>query len=173
MLRFLGIYPVAILCAMVFSGFMVKNNFPLRAKPNAMTASADAVAPTRNFGSITQDIAGNTSGQYLTQAQIDGRELQMIIDTGATFLSLTNEDASALGISPSRSEFKIHLQTANGVSTAAHIWLPHVRVGAVEVHDVEALVMEPGATHTSLLGMSFLSRLSRFGVAGNHMRLEQ
>jgi aspartyl protease family protein len=112
-------------------------------------------------------------GQYVTHAQIDGRDLQMVIDTGATFISLTNEDASALGIRPAASDFTVRMQTANGVSAAAKVWLPHVRVGAVEVHDVEAIVMAPGASKISLLGMSFLSRLSRFGVSGSRMRLEQ
>jgi aspartyl protease family protein len=173
MLRFLGIYPVAILLATAFAAVMVKNKIPARTKPTEMSAQAYAVTPAKNFGPIMQDIAGDASGQYLTQAQLEGRELQMIIDTGATLVSLTNEDASALGIRPSPSEFTIRLQTANGVSTAARVWLPHVRVGAVEVHDVEALVMAPGASRISLLGMSFLSRLNRFGVAGNHLRLEQ
>jgi len=173
MLRFLGIYPVAIVFALSFAAMMVKNNSPLRPKPDAISAQAYATAPAQNFGPITQDIPGNRMGQYLTQAQVDGRDLHMMIDTGATLVSLTNEDASALGIRPSPSEFTIRLQTANGISKAARIWLPHVRVGAVEVHDVEALVMAPGASEVNLLGMSFLGRLSRFGVAGNHMRLEQ
>jgi aspartyl protease family protein len=173
MLRFLGMYPVAIVLAMTFAAIMVKNNFPLRTKPNEMSAQAYAAAPVRNFSQITQDIEGNALGQYLTQAQINGRELHMIIDTGATLVSLTNEDASALGIRPAPSEFTIRLQTANGLTTAARVWLPQVRIGAVEVHDVEALVMGPDASRISLLGMSFLSRLNRFGVMGNHMRLEQ
>jgi aspartyl protease family protein len=173
MLRFLGIYPVAIVLATSFAASIVKHNFPPLAKPHDMSAQVYAVASAKNFGPIAQDITSDRMGQYVTQAQVEGRELHMIVDTGATLVSLTNEDASTLGIRPTPSEYTIRLQTANGISTAAHIWLPHVRVGAVEVHDVEALVMGPGASHVSLLGMSFLSRLSRFGVAGNHMRLEQ
>jgi aspartyl protease family protein len=65
------------------------------------------------------------------------------------------------------------MQTANGVSAAARTWLPHVRVGSVEVHDVEAIVMAPGAAASSLLGMSFLSKLRRFGISNGELLLEQ
>jgi aspartyl protease family protein len=124
-------------------------------------------------GPVTQAIDGDRFGNYITQVQIDGRDVPMLIDTGASYLALTSEDASELGIHPAASEFTLHMQTANGISTAARTWLPHVRVGMVEAHDVEAIVMAPGASRTSLLGMSFLGKLHHFGVTDGRMRLEQ
>jgi len=173
MLRFLGVYPIAILLAMMIATYAVKQTHGPVQAAHAPVAQSYLATPDKNFGPITQEITGDRMGQYLTQAQVEGRQLQMMIDTGATFVSLTSEDASALGIRPAPSDFTLRMQTANGIATAAKIWLPHMRVGAVEVHDVEALVMAPGASRISLLGMSFLGRLSRFGVSGNHMRLEQ
>jgi aspartyl protease family protein len=134
---------------------------------------AATAAPFQNFGPIKQDIAGDRTGHYLAPVQIENREIHALIDTGASFLSLTSEDASELGIRPSSSDFTLRMQTANGVSSAARTWLPHVRVGAVEVHDVEAIVMAPGASQVSLLGMSFLGKLRRFGVSNGQMRLEE
>jgi aspartyl protease family protein len=175
MLRFLGIYPVAIIVALAIATFVTRH------QPTASVAKP-APAPLRSYvaapaapalGPVTQAIEGDRFGNYVTRVQIDGRELPMVIDTGASYLSLTNEDAGELGIHPAASEFTLRMQTANGVSSAARTWLPHVKVGSVEVHDVEAIVMAPGASRTSLLGMSFLGKLHRFGVADGRMRLEQ
>ncbi|WP_020176595.1 retropepsin-like aspartic protease family protein [Methyloferula stellata] len=181
MLRFLGIYPVAIVLALVAVGYVSKHGLIApQAKP-APTATVDAAAvrsyaatPAKAaFVPATQAIEGDRRGQYTASVQIDGRDIPMLIDTGASFVALTNEAASELGIRPTAADFTLKMQTANGISSAAPTWLKQVRVGMVEIHDVEAVVMEPGASATSLLGMSFLRKLHHFGVSDGKMRLEQ
>jgi aspartyl protease family protein len=174
MLRFLAIYPLAILLATSIATYVTKHGFTLaQMRPGGAVAQASAATPTQNFGPVALEIPGDWMGQYSTPVQVEGHDLKMMVDTGATFVSLTSEDASELGIKPSPSDFTIRMQTANGISKAARTWLPRVRVGSVEVHDVEAVVMAPGASSVNLLGMSFLSKLSRFGVSNGRMRLEQ
>jgi|GEM_PF-2442884 len=176
MLRFLGVYPVAVFVALAIVTYVTKHGpFVPRTNQNPPLAQnyAATAASVQNFGPITQVIAGDRTGHYVAPVQIEDREIHALIDTGASFLSLTSEDANELGIRPSPSDFTLRMQTANGISSAARTWLPHVRVGAVEVHDVEAIVMAPGASRVSLLGMSFLGKLHRFGVSNDQMRLEQ
>jgi aspartyl protease family protein len=176
-MRFLGIYLVAILLAVGVLSY-VTNHRPMTSQSRpvlaaalvhspAATSAAPALAPP------TQILEDDHFGHYVTPVQVDGHELHMLVDTGATLIALTSEDAGELGLRPTPSDFTIRVQTANGVSTAAPTWLPHVRVGAVEVHDVQAVIMSPGAMSRSLLGMSFLSKLRHFGVSDGKMRLEQ
>jgi aspartyl protease family protein len=177
MLRFLGIYPVAILLAVVVVGYVSKHGLVApQAKPAPVAAVRSYAAPPARaaaFAPATQAIEGDRRGQYTASVQIDGRDIPMLIDTGASFVSLTNEAAGELGIRPAPTDFTLKMQTANGISAAAPTWLKRVRIGMVEVHDVEAVVMEPGASVTSLLGMSFLRKLRHFGVSDGKMRLEQ
>lgn len=179
MLRFLGIYPVAILLALVAVGYVSKHGLIApQAKPApvaAATVPSYAATPAKAaaFAPAIQAIEGDRRGQYTASVQIDGRDIPMLIDTGASFVSLTNEAAGELGIRPAPANFTLKMQTANGISSAAPTWLKRVRVGMVEVHDVEAVVMEPGVSATSLLGMSFLRKLHHFGVSDGKMRLEQ
>lgn len=177
MMRFLGIYPVAIIVALAIATFVSRHPPQASmAKPAPVVLQTAAVTPpaaSAAYQPVTEAIDGDRGGQFTTLVQIDGRDLHMLLDTGATYLSLTNEDARELGLRPAASEFNLRMQTANGIASAARVWLPHVRVGNVQVHDVEAIVMSPGATQTSLLGMSFLGKLHRFGVANGRMHLEQ
>ncbi len=185
MLRFLGIYPVAILLAVVTVGYVSKHGLIApQAKPvpvapatlhsyAATPAQAPAALAPATFAPTTQIVEGDRTGHYVTPVEIDGREFHMLIDTGADLVALRSEDADEIGLRPSPSDFTLRIQTANGLSTAAHTWLKHVRVGMVEVHDVEAIIMAPGASARSLLGMSFLSKLRHFGASDGKMRLEQ
>jgi aspartyl protease family protein len=173
MLRYLGIYAIAFVIAIGLATYLSKHHPGAARAPSGAIHTALVATPITASATPTQTIEGDRSGHYVTRVQVDGQEVSMLIDTGASFLSLTTEDASTLGIHPAAAEFTLRMQTANGVSTAARTWLPHVKVGAVEVHDVEAIVMAPGASQTSLLGMSFLSKLHRFGVADGRLRLEQ
>jgi len=175
MLRFLWIYPVAIIFAVSVSTYAPKHS-PILASPapgQPVLRNYAATPAAASFAPPVQRVESDLRGHYVASVQLEGRDLPMLIDTGASFLSLKSEDAELLGIRPSPSEFTLRMQTANGISSAAHIWLPRVRVGMVEVNDVEAVVMEKGSSATSLLGMSFLSRLSRFGVANGRLVLEQ
>jgi aspartyl protease family protein len=162
------------LVALTLATYATKHGFTLPQAPrSAVPAQSTTSTPKPNFGPVALEIIGDRMGQYATPVEVEGHQLRMMVDTGATFVSLTSGDAGELGIRPSPSEFTMRMQTANGISTAAKIWLPRIRVGSVEVHDVEAIVMAPGASQVNLLGMSFLSRLSRFGVSNGHLRLEQ
>lgn len=112
-------------------------------------------------------------GHFRAQVEIDQSRLAMLVDTGASMISLSFEDAASVGIHPSPSDFTMSLNTANGVAHAAPVRLHSVRLGPIELRDVEAIVATRGALGQSLLGMSFLRKLESFQIAGGNLILRQ
>lgn len=123
----------------------------------AVVAPASAAPAT---GSAAQVVKG-ADGHYWADARIDGRAVRVMIDTGATVVALTMDDAARLGVIPNEADFKTTVRTASGPVPAAPVRLKAVSVGRAEVRDVDALVLQDGLPH-SLLGMSYLGRLSAF-----------
>ena len=67
----------------------------------------------------------------------------------------------------------VGIDTANGSIIATMVKLAHIRLGNVDVYDVDAAVLPPNALSINLLGMSFLGKLARFQVAGGQLVLVQ
>lgn len=116
-------------------------------------------------------IDGDRRGHFLVRPRIEGAELVMLVDTGASVIALTAEDAARAGIRPGPGDFTVTVSTANGTVAVAPVRLREVRVGEIVVRDVEASVMPPGRLGTSLLGMSFLRRLRGFDIADGRLTL--
>ena len=112
-------------------------------------------------------------GHYQVDAVVNGRTLAAIVDTGATTVALTSDSARRAGIYLSPRDFTVRISTANGVVAAAPVMLGSIRVGRITVHNVQAVVLPGNVLATNLLGMSFLSRLSKFEVAGGQLVLSQ
>jgi aspartyl protease family protein len=128
------------------------------AAPSAMAAqSATASTNSKNSRSVT--LARGNGGHFWTEARVDGRRLELVVDTGATAIALRASDAARLGIHPSARDYNVKVGTANGVALAAMVRLQTVEVGDIVVHDVPALVQTDDALGVNLLGMSFLSRV--------------
>jgi len=95
-------------------------------------------------------------GHFMTAGQINGRAVQFMVDTGATSIAMSTLDAERAGIAYKNGQ-PVRMATANGDSTGFRIKLNSVRVGDVEVFDVEAVVT-PQPMPFLLLGNSFLTR---------------
>ena len=102
-----------------------------------------------------------TDGHFWAEAEVDGRWIHCLIDTGASYVALTREDAERLGLSASTLNYDTPVVTANGKTRAARVQLDYVAVAGAKVEQVPALVIADGLS-SSLLGMSYLGRLSRF-----------
>lgn len=100
-------------------------------------------------------------GHFWAEAKVDGRAVRFLIDTGATAVALSQTDAKRLGIDTRALDYSYKVMTASGETRAASVKLASVSVAGAQVRDVEALVVEKGL-ETSLLGMSYLGRLSSF-----------
>ena len=95
-------------------------------------------------------------GHYTTMGMINGQVTSFLVDTGATSVSISQVEAEKLGLRYMYGK-RIVTQTANGVVPAYQLQLSTVRIGDVEVRDVEAIVIPGLMTHV-LLGNSFLNR---------------
>jgi aspartyl protease family protein len=102
------------------------------------------------------------NGHFVARAHVNGRGVQMIIDTGASTVVLRYEDARHAGISLDDLNYTVPVETANGRAFAARVKLETVSLGDITLDKVDALVTKPRVLHQSLLGMSFLSRLKSY-----------
>jgi aspartyl protease family protein len=141
--------------------------------PTAMSArSATAISPaSANSRSIT--VPRDARGHFAVEARVDGRRMGFMVDTGASLIALTENDAARLGIHPTPRDYVAEVKTANGTVRAARTQLGMVEVGDLIVRDVPALVLPDEALSENLLGLSFLSRLRRFEYADGKLVLEQ
>jgi aspartyl protease family protein len=101
-------------------------------------------------------LSAGSGGHFLTQGQINGTSVPMVVDTGASVVSLSTQEADRVGLNYKTGQ-QVHMSTANGVIPAWRIKLASVRVGDVLVYDVDSVVSS-GAMPYVLLGNSFLSR---------------
>jgi aspartyl protease family protein len=125
--------------------------------------------PASGFGPVR--LSADDTGHYFANVEIDGRRIKMMVDTGATLVILTSEDAASLGINPMPSDYTAKVSTVNGDLMTAQTQLREVRVGNILVRDVAALVVPAGKLKQSLLGMSFLGKLKSFEVADRSLVL--
>lgn len=123
-------------------------------------ASLSASVPTfPTDRAVTLKSASN--GHYLAKADINGRTVEVMVDTGASVVALTWDDARRAGLYVKDADFTHAVSTANGTARVAPVTLQQVRIGDLTVRNVAAVVSEPHKLQTTLLGMSFLGRLKR------------
>lgn len=101
-------------------------------------------------------LTAGSGGHFVTQGQINGRAVQLVVDTGATLVSMSVADAERVGLNY-KSGSPAQSSTANGVVPGWRLKLASVRVGDVMVYDVDALV-STGSMPYVLLGNSYLTR---------------
>ncbi len=109
-------------------------------------------------GSQMVTLTANSQGHFVTLGSINGATTRFVVDTGATYVSLSSAEARRLGLDYSRGE-RGAMSTANGVVPAYKVTLNTVRVGDISMNQVDAAVIEGGSPPVTLLGMSFLNRV--------------
>jgi aspartyl protease family protein len=117
------------------------------------------------------EVARAANGDFGVTAQINGATITMILDTGASSVVLTREDAKAAGLPLEVLAYTAPIETANGRARAAPVTLDRLAIGGLVEHSVAALVAQPGQLKTSLLGMSFLNRLQSWEMRGDRLLL--
>lgn len=128
------------------------------APPEALNPAA---APSAAAPAGAASLSKASDGHYWAEADVEGRWVKFLVDTGASTVALTAPDARRLGLDLDALTFDQPVMTANGPTKAAAVTLQHVAVAGARVDAVPALVVREGLP-TSLLGMSYLGRLSRF-----------
>jgi len=125
----------------------------------APSAAASSTPPLAR--GVDAQVLRSADGHSWAEADIDGRAVRVLVDTGASVVALTRADAQRLGLRLTEADFTRTVQTASGPARAAAVTLLSVAVAGARIDDVQALVIEEGLEH-SLLGMSYLGRLSAF-----------
>lgn len=116
-------------------------------------------------------IRKSADGRFRTQGLVNKVSLPLVIDTGAASIILRASDATAAGIAVSELDYKTPIRTANGTAYTAPVEISKIQIGLLKLSNVEALVVKPGNLNESLLGMSFLRRLSSYDIAGDFLTL--
>ncbi|MFS8148767.1 aspartic protease [Rhizobium sp. R635] len=111
------------------------------------------------------------NGHFEADVGVNGQTVEMLVDTGASMVALSHEDAERIGIDLSRLTYSMTVMTANGRSRAAPITLDQVAIGPIVRNNVAASVAEDGRLDQSLLGMSFLETLGSMQMQTDELRL--
>lgn len=117
-------------------------------------------------------LAAGPGGHFHVQAKINGVPVSMIVDTGASDVALTRADARRVGIDVDALSFDRPYETANGIAYSAPVTLKSVRIEGIEVKNVRASV-GTSELKVSLLGMSFLNRMSKMEMTPSRLILRQ
>jgi aspartyl protease family protein len=133
--------------------------------------SAEAPTPTARSG--TEELKAAPDGHYYARAEVNGREIDVMVDTGASMVALTYEDAEEAGLRLRPADFTSQVSTANGVAAVAPVTLDRVSIGRITVRNVRAAVCERGRLERTLLGMSFLSKLDGVGISQGRLVLRE
>ncbi len=113
---------------------------------------------TRSTGGTRIVLPVDSRGHFMTQGAINGRSVNFMLDTGATAVALSLADAQRIGLDYAKGQ-PVQVSTANGVAGGWRVKLSSVRVGDVEVYDVDAIVSQQPMPFV-LLGNSFINRFS-------------
>lgn len=135
--------------------------------PPGNAVSVETAAP----GSQAVRIRKRRDGHFIVNARVNGQNMPMLVDTGASTVVIREADALRLGVDTSRLRYTVPVQTANGITYAAHVRLASIAIGSIQVDGVDALVSRPGALRENLLGMNFLSRLRSYEFSGEFLTL--
>ncbi|MFN5820196.1 MAG: TIGR02281 family clan AA aspartic protease, partial [Novosphingobium sp.] len=131
----------------------------LRHRPAVAVSGSETIVPMAS------------DGHFWVTAEVNGRELDFLIDTGATFTGIGRDAAEELGIKPDPQQAPLELETANGVITATLGKVDALRFGNIEVRGLPVAVPQDTADDTQVIGMNLLSQLASWRVEGDRLIL--
>lgn len=153
-----------VLWVMIFVGIIAAYSVwedvrdPLASQQAMVTESGEFVVPR------------SRDGHYHLTLAVNGEPVRFIVDTGASDMVLTTQDAQRVGIDTDALPFIGKARTANGTVATAVVWLDHVALGPMQDRDVRARI-SAGEMPGSLLGMSYLQRFDHIAISDNRLTL--
>lgn len=146
---------------------------PAPQRPLIVVQQARMETPKDNPNGRKVRIEADDRGHFQADARINGRSIDALIDTGATLVALNRTTARQVGINLTASDFNREVKTANGVAKAATARIDTMQIGRIHLKDVDAMILDDSALGGTLVGMSFLSRLSSFRIENGSLLMEQ
>jgi len=154
--------------AVLFVGYSFRNELVVLKERLA----AELLPHQGQVSGATISFRANAQGHFVVEADVGGTAVRFLVDTGASDVSLSPADAERLGFDLTRLDYTRRYQTANGIIHGAPVRLPRVAIGPIALDDLRASVNQATMKH-SLLGMSFLERLSGYEVAREVLTLRR
>ena len=168
--RNLGVWMlIAVVLSAVYVFRADAQNFASRLTAGLIPGRAAVVTDENGFKTAILYMGQN--GHYQVDATVNGVTIPMMVDTGATTIALSFEDAERIGLNPDAMEFSYTVMTANGPARTAYVTLPEIEVAGIRRTNLRAGIAERGKLGGSLLGMNFLGSLSSFTISGDEMKL--
>jgi aspartyl protease family protein len=157
----------ALIFLVLFVGFALKDDFK--------ALGSRIAAEVRGEGRVVQSgreirIRKSEDGHFHVKAEVNGRSVEFLIDSGATVTSMSATAAANAGVEASGG-FPVLVNTANGTISASRGSAATLKVGPIERSDHNVFISESFGD-TQVLGMNFLSSLSSWGVEGEWLVLK-
>jgi aspartyl protease family protein len=145
---------------------------PTERAPRVAASRIDAGGPQliERSASGSRELERASDGLFYVDATVNGVSVRFLVDTGASTVVLTAQDARRAGISPAAYRSKTRADTANGGATMSWVTLDHVHVAGTSARRMRAVVAGEGLG-VSLLGQSWLSQLGSVTIEGDRMTL--
>jgi len=136
--------------------------------PAPMAAAASA-APVRASNPRETRVQREGNGHFYVDAEVKGQLVHFVVDTGASMVALTIKDAQRIGVPFSPINFEVVGTGASGPVRGERIMLDSISLDGKTVTQVRGAVLE--GLDVSLLGQSYLSRISAVQMSGDYMTL--
>lgn len=167
----------AVVCALVLANFedfkAVTTGLIKPHITSELAAVEDGQRAQPGYRGESVRLSASRNGHFYAPVDVNGREINVMVDTGASMVALTYEDAQRAGLYLSPADFTARSRTANGIARAAPVVIDEIEIGGIKLQNVKGSVAEPGKLHITLLGMSFLGRLGKFEMRRGELILEQ
>lgn len=142
--------------------------------PNSSSSATNTPQQSHSVsGKREVRIPVDRSGHYISSFKANGRTVVGLIDTGATYVAINESTARMVGLKLTSADFRHKANTANGVTPAAFARLDAMEIGPIRVNNVDVFILKDSSLSDTLIGMSFISKLSSFRVENSQLILMQ
>lgn len=154
------------LCAVLVIGYTFRTDL-VQAGYRVLGALAPGLAVTQSDGSIL--IVRDAGGHFVLDGRTNGSKTHFLLDTGASAVVLTNEDARRAGYRDADLSFTVPVSTANGRTLVAPINIDSLTIGDHTIRDIRGFVAREGSLDASLFGMTALDHLKSWRIEGDQL----
>lgn len=148
----------------IMLGLLLPGGKPKAAPPPVLAAVATADRPRETV------LEREENGHFFTVANVNGEPIKFVVDTGATTVALTQDDARRAGVKFDPGQFDVVGSGASGAVRGQEVLLDDVELDGKSVSGIHALVLD-GLT-VSLLGQNYLRHLDSVSISGDKMTLK-
>lgn len=147
---------------------MLAGGVPAQAKAYAVDRGPTAQAVAMDSYGMNGDLRRASDGLFYVTGMINAVPVRFLVDTGASTIVLTRDDALRAGLMPAEAAFDAQADTAKGRALMAWISIDELQVGGVRVRGISAAVA-PEGLGVSLLGQNWVAELASLTIAGDRL----